>query len=105
MIAGFTVMAFLLWGLTIGSLLINRQRWINVMPIAPIPLIIMLFVIEVFSHCIRPVSLFVRILVNMLVGHILLSVAKGVGLLVVVLLEFMVAVVQGVVFYTLLRLY
>lgn len=75
------------------------------MPMAPMPLIIILFVIEVFSHCIRPVSLFVRVLVNMLVRHILLSVATRIRSLMVVLLEFMVAVVQGVVFYTLLGLY
>lgn len=66
---------------------------------------VLLFVIEVFSHVIRPISLLVRILVNLLVGHLLLSVVKGVGFVAVVLLEVMVASVQGVVFYTLLGLY
>ena len=71
-----------------------------------------LVVVECVSLFVRPISLIVRILVNMLCGHILLNVA---GILVVggfllpfllvLLLEGMVAVVQAVVFGTLLSLY
>lgn len=71
-----------------------------------------LVIVECVSLFVRPVSLIVRILVNMLCGHILLNVA---GILVVggfllpffivLLLEGIVAIVQAVVFGTLLSLY
>lgn len=71
-----------------------------------------LVIVECVSLFVRPISLMVRILVNILCGHILLNVA---GMLViggfvipfflVLLLESMVAVVQAVVFGTLLSLY
>jgi F-type H+-transporting ATPase subunit a len=71
-----------------------------------------LVIVECVSLFVRPVSLIVRILVNMLCGHILLNVARMlviggflVPFLLVMLLESIVAVVQAVVFGTLLSLY
>jgi F-type H+-transporting ATPase subunit a len=71
-----------------------------------------LVVVECVSLFVRPVSLMVRILVNMLCGHMLLNVAGIliiggfiVPFLLVLLLESMVVIVQAVVFGTLLSLY
>lgn len=43
----------------------------------PLPLIPILFVLELFSFCVRPFSLSIRLFANMLAGHILLKVFAG----------------------------
>ena len=43
----------------------------------PLPLIPVLFVLELFSFCVRPFSLSIRLFANMLAGHILLKVFAG----------------------------
>lgn len=49
----------------------------------PLALIPVMFVIELFSFCIRPFSLAIRLFANMLAGHILLKVFAGLAIMLV----------------------
>ena len=44
------------------------------------PIVPLLIVIEVFSYCIRPISLSVRLFANMLAGHTLLHILASFGM-------------------------
>jgi len=75
---------------------------------APIALLPALYIIEIVSYFIRPLALVVRICVNMFCGHILLLLGRFSGiplvLVIVMLLEFGVAIVQGYVYSMILML-
>ena len=49
----------------------------------PLALVPVMFVIELFSFCIRPFSLAIRLFANMLAGHILLKVFAGLAIMLV----------------------
>lgn len=49
----------------------------------PLPLVPILFVIEMFSFCVRPFSLSIRLFANMLAGHILLKVFAGLAIMLI----------------------
>ena len=51
-------------------------------PGAPKPLLPLIFVIEVISYFIRPVSLSVRLFANMLAGHTMLKVFAGLAVMI-----------------------
>jgi len=93
---------------------------------APVALLPLLFVLELFSFCIRPFSLSIRLFANMLAGHILMKVFAGmmvmligsmgvygavVGVLPTILnicmigFEFFVALLQAYIFALLSSLY
>ena len=69
----------------------------------------LIFPLEVFSLCLRPVTLSIRLMVNMAVDHLLLSVITGIVMLVVplpiMLLGTIVALVQVLVFCLLSSIY
>jgi len=44
------------------------------------PILPLLVVIEIFSYCIRPFSLSIRLFANMLAGHTLLHILAGFGM-------------------------
>lgn len=75
---------------------------------APIVLLPLLYMIEVVSYVIRPLALVIRICVNMFCGHMLLVLGGLTGMIYVIvlvlLLEFGVAVVQGYVYSIILLL-
>lgn len=74
---------------------------------APIALLPLLYIIEIVSYIIRPLALVVRICVNLFCGHMLLVLGRMSSIIVVVLvllLEFRVAVVQGYVYSIILIL-
>jgi F-type H+-transporting ATPase subunit a len=70
--------------------------------IVALPLMILMFVIEIFSHFARPLSLSVRLMGNMVADHKVLGVFLSAGVLLVPLpvmvLGLLVAVVQTLVF-------
>ena len=74
-----------------------------------IPLKLGIFVIEVFSTCVRPVSLAVRLMINMAVDHIVASVFLGLFALLVpipaMVLGILVVCVQTLVFCLLTSVY
>lgn len=49
----------------------------NFVPATTGPIVPLLIVIEVFSYCIRPFSLSIRLFANMLAGHTLLNILSG----------------------------
>lgn len=49
----------------------------------PLPLMPVMFVIELLSFCIRPFSLSIRLFANMLAGHILIKVFAGLAIMLV----------------------
>jgi F0F1-type ATP synthase membrane subunit a len=75
---------------------------------APMILLPVLYVIEIMSYVIRPLALVVRICVNIFCRHMLLLLGgfSGIPLLIVLvmLLEFGVAIVQGYVYAMILIL-
>lgn len=81
---------------------------------APLALIPVLAFLELFSYCIRVISLTLRLFANLLSGHILMKIILyavlstpllSLLLLPIVLLELMVACVQAYVFLTLVLSY
>jgi len=85
---------------------------------APAPMLVLLVPIEIISYCVRPISLSVRLFVNMMAGHTMLKVfagfaialgAFGVAPLLVATaitgLEFIIAFLQAYVFTVLTCLY
>ena len=88
-------------------------------PGAPLPVVIGLFPLEMFSYLIRPFSLSLRLFANMLAGHVLLKVLAGfiislgflfgwlpfAAVVAVTMLEILVALIQAYVFALLSCLY
>jgi F-type H+-transporting ATPase subunit a len=76
---------------------------------AYIPINILLFVIEVLSLCIRPLTLSVRLMLNMSVDHLLVTIALGMVALFlpvpVLVLSTLVCIVQVLVFCILTSIY
>lgn len=86
------------------------------------PIVPLLIVIEIFSYCIRPFSLSIRLFANMLAGHTLLHILAGFGMsmlkvdvlvalimagpiVAICVLEFGIAFLQAYVFVVLLCIY
>jgi F-type H+-transporting ATPase subunit a len=74
-----------------------------------IPMNILLFVIELFSTCIRPFTLALRLMLNMAVDHLLVAIAMGIVVLFlpipVLVLSTLVCIVQVLVFCILTSIY
>lgn len=74
-----------------------------------LPLMLLMFVVEVISHLVRPASLAVRLMANMFADHLVLSVFVGLVPLIVpvpiLLLGSLVVVVQCLVFCILSTVY
>nr|YP_008080710.1 ATP synthase F0 subunit 6 [Artemia tibetiana]YP_010735562.1 ATP synthase F0 subunit 6 [Artemia sorgeloosi]AFP72834.1 ATP synthase F0 subunit 6 [Artemia tibetiana]AFP72847.1 ATP synthase F0 subunit 6 [Artemia tibetiana]UZP16824.1 ATP synthase F0 subunit 6 [Artemia tibetiana]UZP16837.1 ATP synthase F0 subunit 6 [Artemia tibetiana]UZP16850.1 ATP synthase F0 subunit 6 [Artemia tibetiana] len=85
----------------------------------PTPLMPFMVLIEIISNLIRPVTLSVRLAANMIAGHLLLTLLGSQGTMenmyvtvvvvfvqiVLLVLEFSVAIIQSYVFMTLMTLY
>lgn len=86
------------------------------------PIVPLLIVIEIFSYCIRPFSLSIRLFANMLAGHTLLHILAGFGMsmlkvdflvsllmagpiIAICVLEFGIAFLQAYVFVVLVCIY
>ncbi len=80
--------------------------WIGV---AGIPINMLVFVIEVISLCIRPITLSIRLMLNMAVDHLLVSIIFGMVALFlpipILILSTLVCVVQVFVFCLLTSIY
>nr|UZC53579.1 ATP synthase F0 subunit 6 [Artemia sinica]UZC53592.1 ATP synthase F0 subunit 6 [Artemia sinica] len=85
----------------------------------PVPLMPFMVLIEIISNLIRPITLSVRLAANMIAGHLLLTLLGDQGdmeniyittavilsQIILLILEFSVAVIQSYVFMTLMTLY
>jgi F-type H+-transporting ATPase subunit a len=76
---------------------------------ALVPVNLLLFVVETFSLCIRPLTLSIRLMLNMAVDHLLVTIALGMIALFlpvpVLILSTLVCVVQVLVFCILSSIY
>lgn len=76
---------------------------------ALIPVNLLLFVVETFSLCIRPLTLSIRLMLNMAVDHLLVTIALGMIALFlpvpVLILSTLVCIVQVLVFCILTSIY
>jgi F-type H+-transporting ATPase subunit a len=74
-----------------------------------VPVNVLLFVVETFSLCIRPLTLSIRLMLNMAVDHLLVTISLGmIALLLpvpVLVLSTLVCIVQVVVFCILTTIY
>jgi F-type H+-transporting ATPase subunit a len=74
-----------------------------------IPVNLLLFVVETFSLCIRPLTLSIRLMLNMAVDHLLVTIALGMVALFlpvpVLVLSTLVCIVQVLVFCSLTSIY
>lgn len=108
---------FLMWGnLNILSVLFNFRRWIShfVPEGSPLGLAILLFLIERISAAIRPITLTVRLVANILAGHLLLTLLSLFILklpaffparFILCAVEIFVSLIQAYIFATLVYLY
>jgi F-type H+-transporting ATPase subunit a len=101
---------FVFFVMNVVSILVDLKMYIvNFVPSgAPLVLLPVLYIIEVVSYIMRPLALIVRICVNMFCRHMLLLLGRfsrlPTILIIVILLEFGVAVVQGYVYAIILML-
>jgi F-type H+-transporting ATPase subunit a len=74
-----------------------------------VPINLLLFVVEAFSLCIRPLTLSIRLMLNMAVDHLLVTIALGMVALFlpvpVLVLGTLVCIVQVLVFCILTSIY
>nr|ARX96683.1 ATP synthase F0 subunit 6 [Ampulex compressa] len=127
----YTLSSQLVFGLSysltlwMGSMIFGWMNFMNDMFIhlvplnTPLGLIIFMVLIETVSNIIRPLTLSVRLVANMVAGHLLLGLLGGVGVYINILgvillifvqfflfiLEISVSIIQGYVFSVLVLLY
>jgi F-type H+-transporting ATPase subunit a len=74
-----------------------------------VPVNVLLFIVETFALCIRPLTLSIRLMLNMAVDHLLVSIALGMVTLLlpvpVLVLSTLVCIVQVLVFCILTSIY
>ncbi len=80
----FAMALFIFLAVTIIAIVKHGFHFITffIPPGAPKPLLPLIFVIEVISYFIRPVSLSVRLFANMLAGHTMLKVFAGLAVMI-----------------------
>jgi F-type H+-transporting ATPase subunit a len=99
-------------GLVVSLIVINFGKFVSdLVPTSPMVLVPVLYMIEVVSYFVRPFAMFLRIIINLGCGHLLLIICRMigiwgnfVGLLMILVLEFGVAVVQSFVYGMILTL-
>jgi F-type H+-transporting ATPase subunit a len=119
----FTLGFSMFIGIVLIGLHLQRVKFVNqFIPATTGPIVPLLIVIEIFSYCIRPVSLSIRLFANMLAGHTLLHIIAGFAvslfkmdailgflmllpIIAVCVLEFGIAFLQAYVFVVLLAIY
>lgn len=119
----FTLGFSMFIGIVLIGLHVQKTKFVNqFIPATTGPIVPLLIVIEVFSYCIRPVSLSIRLFANMLAGHTLLHIIAGFAvslfkvdailgflmllpIIAVCVLEFGIAFLQAYVFVVLLAIY
>ena len=92
------------------NLFAKQKFTIGIMPTGtPMYMAFFIWVIEIVRYCIRPVTLSLRILINLRVGHIFLSFGQTMNGVVfrgfLILYEFCVVLVQIMILNTLITMY
>ncbi len=77
----FTLGFSMFIGIVLIGVKVQKLKFVNnFIPDTSGPILPILVVIEVFSYCIRPLSLSIRLFANMLAGHTLLHILSGFGI-------------------------
>jgi ATP synthase subunit 6 len=110
-------------GIVIKGILVQKKKFIQqFIPQTEGPIVPLLIIIEIFSYCIRPFSLSIRLFANMLAGHTLLHILASFGMsmlkidlfvaflmaapiVAICVLEFGIAFLQAYVFVVLVCIY
>ena len=110
-------------GIVIIGVTVQKANFVKqFIPATTGPIVPLLVVIEIFSYCIRPFSLSIRLFANMLAGHTLLHILASFGMsmlkidtllalvmalpiIAICVLEFGIAFLQAYVFVVLLCIY
>jgi len=110
-------------GIVLIAITVQKEKFIKqFIPEITGPILPLLVIIEIFSYCIRPFSLSIRLFANMLAGHTLLhilggfgmsllkidsvlAVVMGIPIIAICVLEFGIAFLQAYVFVVLLCIY
>ena len=84
-IVTFFMAIFIFLGVTIIGIIKHVFGFLSLFLPSGTPLILqpLLFIIELISYCIRPISLSVRLFANMLAGHTLLKVFGGLAVMLI----------------------
>ena len=84
-IVTFFMATFIFLGVTIIGIIKHGFGFLSLFLPSGTPLILqpLLFIIELISYCIRPISLSVRLFANMLAGHTLLKVFGGLAVMLI----------------------
>ncbi|MCL4131366.1 UNVERIFIED_CONTAM: hypothetical protein GTU68_060095 [Idotea baltica] len=119
----FTLGFSMFIGVVLIGLKVQKTNFINqFIPATTGPIVPLLVVIEIFSYCIRPFSLSIRLFANMLAGHTLLHILASFGMsmlkidvllalimafpiIAICVLEFGIAFLQAYVFVVLVCIY
>ena len=110
-------------GIVLIAITVQKEKFVKqFIPEITGPILPLLVIIEIFSYCIRPFSLSIRLFANMLAGHTLLhilggfgmsllkidsilAVVMGIPIVAICVLEFGIAFLQAYVFVVLLCIY
>jgi len=110
-------------GIVIKGILVQKKNFVKqFIPATKGPIVPLLIIIEIFSYCIRPFSLSIRLFANMLAGHTLLHILASFGMsmlkvdilvallmagpiVAICVLEFGIAFLQAYVFAVLVCIY
>jgi F-type H+-transporting ATPase subunit a len=119
----FTLGFSMFIGVVIIGLVVQKGNFVKqFIPATTGPIVPLLIVIEIFSYCIRPFSLSIRLFANMLAGHTLLHILASFGIsllkvdfliallmagpiIAICVLEFGIAFLQAYVFVVLVCIY
>jgi F-type H+-transporting ATPase subunit a len=119
----FTLGFSMFIGVVIIGLVVQKTNFVNqFIPATTGPIVPLLIIIEIFSYCIRPFSLSIRLFANMLAGHTLLHILASFGIsllkvdlliamlmsgpiVAICVLEFGIAFLQAYVFIVLVCIY
>lgn len=119
----FTLGFSMFIGVVIIGITAQKEKFVNqFIPATTGPIVPLLIVIEIFSYCIRPFSLSIRLFANMLAGHTLLHILASFGvsmlkidflvallmvgpIVAICVLEFGIAFLQAYVFVVLVCIY
>lgn len=119
----FTLGFAFFFGIVLKGLLVQKKNFVKqFIPATKGPIVPLLILIEVFSYCIRPFSLSIRLFANMLAGHTLLHILASFAMsmlkvdfivalvmagpiVAICVLEFGIAFLQAYVFVVLVCIY
>jgi len=103
---GLSVAYIILVGVVYGFM----RNWVRfkiykIVPTCPIIIIPVIILIELIRYLIRPISLILRIIINLTIGHIVIYILRYPFTAVYSLIEIFIYCIQVYIFWTLISIY